>query len=235
MIWKEAVLWAIKDCAQQKGESIFTRKELVNNYRSWMIEMTQSTGSTPEQTISRELQELIEVGVIEFVSRGNYRLVDSVGNPRSLFQSLNQAEDITSRLWESFETSNQPVTEIGREVFQRIGQQRLREFTLLNYGYACAVCKISDPKLLVCSHIIPWSEEPTLRLDIQNTLSLCALHDKMFELKYFGFQSERVVKGPEQSNCTHTQGLVNELINIALPTKLHYKPKPAYLERHLQT
>lgn len=43
MIWKEAVLWAIKDCVQQKGESIFTRKELVEDYLIYFVYLKPKT------------------------------------------------------------------------------------------------------------------------------------------------------------------------------------------------
>jgi len=43
------------------------------------------------------------------------------------------------------------------------------------------VTGVSESRLLVASHIIPWAENAATRLDIRNGLCLNALHDKAFD------------------------------------------------------
>ncbi len=48
-----------------------------------------------------------------------------------------------------------------------------------------AVQGVSDPRLLVASHIVPWREDKTSRLNPSNGLCLSAIHDKAFDQHLF--------------------------------------------------
>jgi HNH endonuclease len=50
-----------------------------------------------------------------------------------------------------------------------------------NYGYRCAITGISSRTFLVASHIVPWSEDQTIRLDPTNGICLSLLVDRAFE------------------------------------------------------
>lgn len=50
-----------------------------------------------------------------------------------------------------------------------------------NYGYQCAITGISSRDFLVASHIVPWSEDQTIRLDPTNGICLSLLVDRAFE------------------------------------------------------
>ena len=52
---------------------------------------------------------------------------------------------------------------------------------LASYRSKCAVCSLPEPDLLVASHIIPWSEDVSLRMNPRNGICMCALHDKAFD------------------------------------------------------
>lgn len=55
--------------------SNFTRQNLIEHELAKIIADVDSKGETPEQTLSRVLQELKSAGVIDFVdNRGTYRL-----------------------------------------------------------------------------------------------------------------------------------------------------------------
>lgn len=73
MIWKEAVINAINRSCQARRRDTFTRQDLVNNELAQIIIDTGSKGSTPEQTLSRILQDLRDLGLIEFRGEGIYR------------------------------------------------------------------------------------------------------------------------------------------------------------------
>jgi len=67
----------------------------------------------------------------------------------------------------------------------RLFQDKLRQRILRNYNTECAVCNINIPDLLICSHIIPWSYDEKIRLDLQNSICLCFLHDRLFDKGYW--------------------------------------------------
>lgn len=50
-----------------------------------------------------------------------------------------------------------------------------------NYGYRCAITGIETKDFLVASHIVPWSEDQSVRLDPSNGICLSLLMDRAFE------------------------------------------------------
>ena len=74
--WSEVVEEAVRRHIDSTGDPVFTRQELRDAQLDWIISETGSEGETPQQTLSRELQQLRDSGVLEFVDdRGTYRLV----------------------------------------------------------------------------------------------------------------------------------------------------------------
>ena len=75
----------------------------------------------------------------------------------------------------------------GREreaiISTRVNQQFFRNTLLANYRSRCCLTGLSNPTLLVASHIKPWSvsDPRTERLAPDNGLLLNALHDKAFD------------------------------------------------------
>ena len=63
----------------------------------------------------------------------------------------------------------------------RRGQQFFRQAILNAYGVRCCITGISVPRLLVASHIKPWSDFPGERLNPRNGLCLSSLHDAAFD------------------------------------------------------
>lgn len=72
-------------------------------------------------------------------------------------------------------------TEITREVTQRRGQSFFRASVIAAHDGKCCITGITSEPLLRASHIVPWSHDPTLRLDPRNGLCLNALHDAAFD------------------------------------------------------
>ena len=72
-------------------------------------------------------------------------------------------------------------TEAIASVRIRRGQQFFRQTVLNAYGVKCCISGINVPRLLVASHIKPWSEFPETRLDARNGLCLSSLHDAAFD------------------------------------------------------
>jgi putative restriction endonuclease len=76
-IWTEAVEAAIRRHIAKTDSPIFTRQALLDSELDAIVADTGSAGATPQQTISRELQELRDAGAIEFLGAGAYRWLGS--------------------------------------------------------------------------------------------------------------------------------------------------------------
>ena len=74
--WSEVVEEAVRRHVDITGDPTFTRRELIEAELESIVSETGSTGATPHMTLSRELQQLRDAGVVEFVDdRGTYRLI----------------------------------------------------------------------------------------------------------------------------------------------------------------
>lgn len=74
--WSEVVEEAVRRHAAKSGDGSFTRQELIDTELDRIVSETGSQGATPQMTLSRELQQMRDAGVIEFVDdRGTYRLI----------------------------------------------------------------------------------------------------------------------------------------------------------------
>lgn len=64
---------------------------------------------------------------------------------------------------------------------QRIKQNFFRRAVLSSYGGRCCISGLSEPRLLIASHIVPWSKDKQNRLNPCNGLCLSAIHDRAFD------------------------------------------------------
>ena len=69
-----------------------------------------------------------------------------------------------------------------RLVKARVNQCIFRNIILATYNSKCCITGISNPQLLIASHILPWSKDEKNRMNPMNGLALNALHDKAFEV-----------------------------------------------------
>ena len=64
----------------------------------------------------------------------------------------------------------------------RIGQSDFRKKLLDKYGERCVLCGLSHKELLIASHIKAWKDaNENERMDEENGLLLCTLHDSLFD------------------------------------------------------
>ena len=75
MKWKEAVKAALRRMLARHPSGIITLRELTECELSQIIKDTNSRGKTPERSLQRELQELRDLGVLEFMDPGTYRIL----------------------------------------------------------------------------------------------------------------------------------------------------------------
>ena len=69
----------------------------------------------------------------------------------------------------------------GALVQVRVNQARFRRVVLTSYGTTCCISGLKHPKLLVASHIVPWSRDTKNRLNPKNGLCLSAIHDRAYD------------------------------------------------------
>jgi hypothetical protein len=120
----------------------------------------------------------------------------------------------------------------------RVNQSFFRRAVLASYQGRCCMSGVNHPRLLVASHIVPWSQDVANRLNPRNGLCLSALHDKAFDSGLISLNNEYQIlisdklkhKADEftQVNLLSLQGKV-----ITLPEK--FLPDHAFLEKHRVT
>jgi putative restriction endonuclease len=113
--------------------------------------------------------------------------------------------------------------DLGREreatVRVRVNQTIFRKMILASYNSSCCITGISEPRLLVASHILPWSQNEKSRLDPANGLCLNNLHDKAYEV---GLISVR----PDDFTLAVSEKLKGKMPDeIYLPNFEHFKDK----------
>jgi len=92
--------------------------------------------------------------------------------------------------------SSPSSTEALSTVKARRGQDFFRQAVLNNFDGCCGITGIPVRRLLVASHIIPWSDSVATRLDVRNGLCLSTIHDAAFDGGLITFDNDlRLVLG----------------------------------------
>lgn len=124
------------------------------------------------------------------------------------------------------------------EVEIRRKQYIFRRMVLSSYSGVCCISGLSEPRLLVASHIVPWKSDAENRLNPRNGLCLSSLHDKAFDLGLLTvYPDYRIAVSPEISKLTKDPFIQDALVSfhgkpITLPEKFH--PSKVFLEWHNQ-
>lgn len=134
---------------------------------------------------------------------------------------------------------NLPPAGVEREtlVRLRVNQSFFRRRILSAYNYRCFVTGLAVAPLLVASHIVPWSEDPSNRLNPRNGLCLNALHDRAFDRGLmwiddrFIVRFSRIILAEKQSlNPAIIWMVASEGKPLLLAN--NFSPDPALLRRH---
>ncbi len=122
------------------------------------------------------------------------------------------------------------------EVEVRKKQYIFRRMVLSSYTGVCCMSGLSEPRLLVASHIMPWKQHEENRLNPKNGLCLSALHDKAFDVGLLTVRPDHsIVVSPQISKLHRDKFLQETLVacqgkKISLPEKFH--PASEFLEWH---
>jgi putative restriction endonuclease len=127
--------------------------------------------------------------------------------------------------------------DIKRLVKTRVNQSLFRRIILNNYSNTCAVCGLNIEQLVVASHILKWSENQKERLNPENGLCLCSIHDKSFELGYVGITADYQLHISEELSSLSEETYFSMFKRhhkqmILMPDKFY--PNPSFLDTHYQ-
>lgn len=143
-------------------------------------------------------------------------------------------------IYEEAETEHIPevdFTGLTRQTMieQRLKQNFFRKAVLTGYRERCCISGLADQRLLIASHIVPWSQDKKNRLNPSNGLCLSAIHDKAFDRGLITITNDyrvmlskelRLQDDPFIKEVFHTI----EGKKIELPTR--FVPNTAFLEGH---
>lgn len=128
-------------------------------------------------------------------------------------------------------------TESQATVKVRRGQQFFRQSVLNAYNVRCCITGINVPRLLVASHIKPWSGFPEDRLNPRNGLCLSSIHDAAFDAGLITLDDHlNVVLSKRLRSYFPQPSLEQNFVPyegkpIRLPEKLA-EPDPSFLHFH---
>lgn len=126
--------------------------------------------------------------------------------------------------------------EVVRAVRVRSNQNVFRRIILRLYNQACCITGLNIPEVNRASHIIPWSEDESKRLDPRNGLCLSATYDAAFDRNLISLDDEyriilsRDIKDHYTSDSVKEHFLNKEGDKICLPGS--YLPHLDYLDSH---
>lgn len=91
------------------------------------------------------------------------------------------------------EIHSNKITEKNYNLKVRLAQSEFRNKLLAKHS-KCLLCDIDFRPILIASHIKPWSEcSDSERIDINNGLLLCPLHDKLFDKGLISFDNDKLI------------------------------------------
>lgn len=118
---------------------------------------------------------------------------------------------------------------------QRVKQHFFRRAVLSSYRGRCCISGLSDARLLMASHIVPWSNDKANRLNPSNGLCLSAIHDKAFDRGLITISDDYEVMLSEQLKRNDDAFVAQIFLpleghRIELPEK--FIPSIAFITRH---
>jgi putative restriction endonuclease len=156
------------------------------------------------------------------------------------YESENLISKITNQSLEVISEINIDDIPLGKEretlIKARVNQSFFRSTILSAYNLKCCITGISLPKLLVASHIIPWSKDSKNRLNPRNGLCLNSIHDKAFDCGYISVTPEYKIRISKMFYDFKNDNIINDLFirydnkSINLPDR--FLPSKENLEYH---
>lgn len=118
---------------------------------------------------------------------------------------------------------------------QRIKQHFFRRAVLSSYRGRCCMSGLSDSRLLIASHIVPWSKDKSNRLNPSNGLCLSAIHDRAFDKGLISLSDDwRILVSDElrTRDESFVKAIFLPLVGKQIEMPERFKPDHAFLLRH---
>lgn len=94
---------------------------------------------------------------------------------------------------------------------------------------------LSEPRLLIASHIVPWSKDKANRLNPSNGLCLSAIHDKAFDKGLIALSDDfRVLVSAElqRSEDSFIKSVILPLNGRSIELPERFVPDTNFVARH---
>lgn len=120
----------------------------------------------------------------------------------------------------------------------RVNQARFRKAILASYNATCCISGLQHEKLVIASHIVPWSEDKQNRLNPHNGLCLSALHDRAYDqglitvMPDYTVRVSKALKKNSDHPFTNAALLGFDKRPINLPER--FRPDPIFLKSHAE-
>jgi putative restriction endonuclease len=126
--------------------------------------------------------------------------------------------------------------DIIRSIKTRLNQNVFRRMLINIYNGSCCITGINIPEVNRASHIIPWADCPSKRLDPSNGLYLSATYDAAFDKHLISLDDDyriivsKVIKDHYTNESVTEYFIKKEGDKINLPSS--YLPNQKYLAKH---
>lgn len=134
-----------------------------------------------------------------------------------------------------------PTEGIEREAMVRIrvNQSFFRRRIVSAYESRCCVTGLAVRELLVASHIVPWAEDVSNRLNPRNGLCLNALHDRAFDRGLMWIEDGFIIRfskrlGAGARSLDDTLARLTSFEGGTLRLPMRFSPDPVLLGRHAE-
>jgi putative restriction endonuclease len=219
--WRDVVRRELHRYREQTGYDVVERQELLEQALP-LLEREFPDAKTPDQTLSRVLQELRDRDELEFLDYGGtYRIGDLAYEPTGSTEPEVSDHEYEARTYET-------------TVKARSMPAAFRDAVLSWYEMRCPVSGVDHAGLLDVAHVLSWSDHPDIRTDPGNVLPLDKTHHEAFDRGLFTIDdSSRLQVKPGFS--TESDLLRESLVDrdgqqLTLPSSR--RPAPAYLRSH---
>ena len=105
-----------------------------------------------------------------------------------------------------------------------------------NYGMRCGITGISTKAFLIAAHIVPWSQDQTIRLDPSNGICLSLVMDRAYELGYLIIDGDLsiVIDWKRVGSDIALEALLKPYDGKKLNAPKIHPPRPDYLRRRMK-
>jgi hypothetical protein len=118
---------------------------------------------------------------------------------------------------------------------QRVYQDFFRRSVLASYNLLCCVCQRDLQPMLIASPIVPWAVDTKNRLNPENGLCLCLLHDGAFDcglLTITGTLVARVGRTAKSGNSLFVRQTIVDFDDKPIQRPRRFLPRSEFLDWH---